>query len=99
MLHRAVAGGGFVTDVPERTRRLLEVLHEVLVCIRDAAGSGDMKLAFNLADAFEELPARVAREGVLDCAEFERIYFSSLLEAKPEFERLRRAWSDYARLS
>jgi hypothetical protein len=46
--------------ITEQTNAILKLLHEVLVLIRIATGNVDVKLAYELADAFEELPMKIS---------------------------------------
>jgi hypothetical protein len=72
----------------------LGLLHQVLVQIRIAAGRKDSELAYELAEAFHELPMMLVRGDSLvgDRRNYEDLYLGDLFERYPELEAVRRDW-------
>ena len=82
-----------LTTSEARGDAALRLLHQVLIRIRTASGEGDSKLAYELADSFEELPMKVVREewDEID-RDFERIYLKSLFEEHSDLTAIRGEW-------
>jgi hypothetical protein len=90
---RDAQAAGVRSRLPDQTNATLKLLHQVLVSIRIATGNRDLKLAYELADAFEELPMKILRGEWKEVREgFERIYLESLFQSHPELIALRQEW-------
>lgn len=64
----------------------LKLLHQVLVRIRLAAGRKDSELAYELAEAFHELPMMLVRGASLDQRHYEDLYIGDLFERYPSWK-------------
>ncbi len=68
----------------EQLDAYLRSIHRALLLVRTAAGNGDAKKAYAIADSFEELPEMIRRGDFRSLAGFRKTYFEPLLKEYPE---------------
>jgi hypothetical protein len=73
---------------PDLLDRYLRAIHRALIFIRDAAGNGDSRKAFAIADAFENLPLWLTTTPPDGLKDAHQIYLQPLLQEYPELQGL-----------